>query len=283
MKKAVCVTSGGMDSITNSLMMLKKGYEVYLMHFSIGQRSERGEKASCRFIASKLQEEGYPIKLEIVKTPVFGEDSCLTNENIPVPEGMDSLRKSATTIDEIWTPARNVVFLALAASYAEHIEAEYITLGTNASEWSYKDNTKEFLDRFSHMLEYGCNKFIPKVISPENEMDKPEILKWGHDNGFGWIYNYTWSCDLAPIDIEDNPVDFRTLMATEGKCGCCCNRRLAHLIVKEKYGIEDGQKYGDPLYFKQRFIPEALQELKGKLADKLWYRNYEELIRNAIG
>lgn len=266
--KAISVTSGGMDSITNGLMMLKKGYEVVYLHFDYDQKSRLGERLSCEKIVEELKKRGFPVSyVEVPLTfPYFvKEKSCLTSA-IPVPLGINSIRKSATTIDELWVPARNVIFLAYATSIAEALEADVITLGANRSESSYPDNTKEFLDRFQKMAEFGTLRVHPKFESPEWGMDKVHILKWGFDNGFGWVYSYTWSCDLEPVFIGNKLK--RESVITEGECGCCCNRRMAFHIAKELYGIEDNQRYANEKYFEK-----FLEDVK-KSKEKFWFSGY---------
>lgn len=259
MSGAVCVTSGGMDSITMALKMLKDRFKIRLMHGDLGQKSEEREHLAVLKIAEILN-----VPVNFVDLSWLGNlgGSSLTSKDIPIPLGMDSMRESCGITDYgkegLWTPARNVVLLACASAIAERFGDEFITLGGNMSECAYPDNTKEFGNRFSYMLEMGCLK-PPKVIMPLYELDKVELLKWGHDNGYAKIYEHTWSCD----DGQEKPC---------GVCGCCCNRRLAHYLLRRDYGdtYDDEQEYIDFEYFFKVFMEDLLED-KSK---KFWWSKY---------
>jgi len=281
MRKAVVITSGGGDSIANGLLLLEN-YEVHYLHVSYGQKCELGERLSCQKIAGWLLEKGYPVHLHIIYHRWLGKlgGSGLTDRSIPVPNGLVSVIGKPTIYD-IFTPARNVVLIATAASIAEAIGAEAITLGCNQSEVAYLDNTHEFLDRFTRVLEMGCLKVHPKVFSPEWELDKVAIYKWYHDNGFGRLLDWTWSCDDEPYKIPRRDPSDRESYLMCGRCGCCRNRRITFLILNRLYGITDNQSYKDEDWFWREFLP-IYVELKpqGRTLPK-WFDNYYEVIRDA--
>jgi 7-cyano-7-deazaguanine synthase len=258
--KVIAVTSGGMDSITMALYMHHRGYPTQLLHVDLKQKSEAKEHEAVLKVA------------EIINVGAFFVDcgwlgnlggSSLTDEKIQVPRGMDSMRESKgiTTWDEegLWTPARNVVLLAVASAYAERHGAEGITFGANASETAYPDNTIEFANSFSAMLKYGCLK-PPRVVVPLYEYDKVQLLKWGYDNNYGEVYDHTWSCDNG----EALPC---------GVCGCCCNRRLAFHILNKiaDYDYKDGRKYMDEDYFEKVFMPDLFKQG----TKDFWWSKYE--------
>jgi len=305
MKKAVIVTSGGIDSITNGLMMLKghislpsenntSDYqygtidkcECVFLHLNYRQKCEVGEKLSCIKIVQVLKQMGCSVDLKLVDVPFFtevGRGSSLVDESVKVHSGMESIDLSSGEIGDIWVPARNVVFLAIGAAYAEKIGAEYITLGCNQSEIGFPDNTKEFLDRFTNMLEMGTIQCHPKVISPEWYWDKSQILKWGYDNGFREIYKYTWSSDdkTYKITMDDRLPSDRIEVVTKGDDGCSMNRRMAYYILQLQYGDKypDEQRYIEGSYFESVF----LKEVKERLDDKrYWWYKYKDLIMKGM-
>jgi 7-cyano-7-deazaguanine synthase len=261
--KAIAVTSGGMDSTTMAYKLHHDGHPVRLLHVDLKQKCEQREHEAVQRVADELGIGAY-----FVDCGWLGElgGSSLTDETIPVPRGMDSMRESKGIVswekEGLWTPARNVVLLATAAAHAERFGAEFITFGANQSETAYPDNTIEFADAFSEMLMFGCLK-PPKVIVPLYELDKVQLLKWGYDNGYGHLYAYTWSCDNG----FKHPC---------GVCGCCCNRRLAYWLLNkiEHKVYEDKRKYMDDSYFEKRFLPDMLKD-KGK---GFWWEKYEVAI-----
>jgi len=265
-KKAVIVTSGGMDSIANGLMLLKKGYEIHYLHVNYGQKAEPAETNACKMVQNILRESyGQYVALHLYDFPITGTNSCLTNKGIKIPPGMESIKKSSTSIDELWVPARNVVFLSIGAALAEDIMAGVITLGCNQSESAYPDNTKEFLDRFTYMLKYGCIKIHPKVISPEWNMDKAEILRFTKKNYPG-IAPFTWSCDDGGIMMD-------------GTCGCCNNRLFADMVTERLWDMPYLRPLTkDPDYFHDKFIPDLKKTFKTKLGKRLWMYKYRDLI-----
>ena len=278
--KAVIVTSGGLDSVTNGLMMLKKGYECLFLHFDYKQKCEQGERLSCEVIVKELGNKGFPVSLQVVELPVFkelGQGSSLVDDAVGVVEGIESIKMSSGEIGNLWVPARNVIFIAFAAAFAEKIGAEVITLGCNQSESSYKDNTKTFLDRYTHMLEYGTLREGIKVISPEWKFDKPHILKWGWDNGFGWVYEYTYSCDDKPVFVverEREELPHRKQFVTCGMDGCCMNRRFAFYVAEKLWGMKDNQRYANEDYFRILF----LKQLKETCEETWWQFKYLNLV-----
>jgi 7-cyano-7-deazaguanine synthase in queuosine biosynthesis len=188
---------------------------------------------------------------------------------------MDSLIESTQIVRDpsqtLWTPARNVVLIAAAAAYAEAEGAELITWGANQSETAYPDNTMEFADRFSYMLEMGCLK-PAKVTAPLYHLDKPEMVLWTYRHGYEKVYLHTWSCDRGipnPVLTEDRKY------IPCGECGCCMNRRLAFMIAHNSNEfVVDTQTYNNPDYFKNKFLPDLLK----RCTPDMWMHKYLKLI-----
>jgi len=257
--KAIVVTSGGMDSISMALALLEQGYEVRLLHFDYGQKCEAGEQNAVVEIGLRLQQGGMAVdRVQVVDVsgifaPVADVTSLISGDR-RILSGMESLIASRERAgDDLWVPGRNLVFLSIAATYAEYWGAEAISWGANQSETSYPDNTLAFAERMTDAIQFGCLK-PAKIVAPLYGLDKVGILKWGHEYGYGWVYKYTWSCDDAP-DEQGRPC---------GVCGCCMNRRLAHYFA----GFEDRQQYANEGYFREEFLPQALRR------GDLWYGRY---------
>ncbi len=84
--------------------------------------------------------------------PLTGFRSALTDESIPVPDRKPE--EIGYDIPETYVPARNIVFLSLAAGLAESIDASAVFIGANAIDYSgYPDCRPEFFQAFEAMLE----------------------------------------------------------------------------------------------------------------------------------
>lgn len=266
--KVLSVTSGGMDSMSMAVKSIHDGHEVALFHGDLQQKAEYPERYAVIECAKFL---GIPFKMVDISWLGKMGGSCLTDEKIEPPKGLDSLRESLFIAEGakekhkegkgLWTPARNVVLLSAAAAVAERYGYDMLTIGANQSETAYPDNRMEFLNRFEHMLEYGSLKRI-QVGAPLYHLDKVGILEWSAKHGYGEIYEYTWSCDLG-----------KSYQC--GECGCCMNRRLAfYILSKLRPGLlADGQEYVNEEYFQETFLP-AIRE--HGLVERFWFGKYRK-------
>jgi len=266
--RVLSVTSGGMDSMSMAAKCLYDGHEVALFHGDLKQKSEQQERQAVVACATLLGMKAYFIDLSWLGK--MG-GSSLTDAKIEPSKGFESLQESLLITKDflekqkegkgLWTPARNLVLLAVASAIAERYGFDLLTWGANQSETAYPDNTMEFAKRFEQILEYGCLRRI-RVDAPLYNMDKVEILKWGFEHDFGSIYTYTWSCDLG-----------YTLPC--GQCGCCMNRRLAFYIIKliePETSCIDTQDYVDEEYFWIDFLPKISKD-KRKIRG-MWFEKY---------
>ena len=281
MKKAVCITSGGGDSIANGLMLLKDGYHVIFLHVSHGQKCAEGEKAACQAITDELLRKGYSCSLKVIDAKWLGDlgTSGLTDSDIDVPEGLEGVYGS--TIQKIFTPNRNSVLLGIAGAVAEAERVEVITLGACQSEAAYPDNTKEYLDAYTNVLRYSCYHAHPIAYSPIWNLDKVEIYKWAFNNDFGVIHSsLTWSCDDVPMVLDSSGT--RNSMLPCGRCGCCRNRRMVFHILNHLYpgqGCYDLEQYADMAWFTTIFLPTIKEN--GIPANK-WFSKYAEVLKCKI-
>src|SRR5690606_11152960 len=85
------------------------------------------------------------IRLDFLRD--FG-GSALTDDQIAVPR-KQKLNGENTEIPVTYVPGRNLLFLSIAASYAEVLGAEAIYIGVNALDYSgYPDCRPEFIRQF---------------------------------------------------------------------------------------------------------------------------------------
>jgi 7-cyano-7-deazaguanine synthase len=222
MKKAVILLSGGLDSTTALYLAKSQGYEVYSMCFDYGQRHDK-ELQCAKNVAEKAG-----VKEHILVKTNMGAwgGSALTDKNIEIPEG-DENRKD---IPITYVPARNMIFLAYAASYAEVVGAQDIFIGVSQVDFSgYVDCRQEFIESMENAINQGTvcavvqGKKI-KVQAPFMYMTKTEEVELGRSLGVD--YSDTWTC----------------YNGDELACGTCDSCLLRIKAFKEA-GFEDPLKY----------------------------------------
>src|SRR3989338_3995968 len=123
MKKAVILLSGGLDSATTLYLAKDQGYECFCLIFDYGQRHKR-ELESAKAIAKKAE-----CRWRIVKISLPWKGSSLLDKR----SRLSTIGyRPSTTIPSTYVPARNIIFLSFALSYAEAIGAGGIFLRANS-------------------------------------------------------------------------------------------------------------------------------------------------------
>lgn len=107
------------------------------------------------------------------------------------------MHQSTSRIPNTYVPARNIIFLSFALSFAEAIQAEAIFIGANDVDFSgYPDCRPEFYTAFRKMACIGTKTGVGakpvKVITPLIKKSKAEIIRLG--NKLAVPYELTWSC-----------------------------------------------------------------------------------------
>ena len=188
MKKAVVLLSGGLDSTTTLYYAKRAGYKTHCIIFDYGQR-HCTEIAYAKKIA-RLAKSDY--KVVKIKLPWGG--SALLDKKIPLPKNRNIIPQE---IPVTYVPARNIIFLSLAASYAETIGARAIFIGANAIDYSgYPDCRPEFYQAYQEALTRGSKTGAEghpiKIFTPLIRKTKSQIIKLGLK--LKVPYHLTWSC-----------------------------------------------------------------------------------------
>lgn len=169
--KAVSLLSGGLDSSTVLAYALKEGYEITALTIDYGQRHRR-EIESSKKIAAHF---GVPHKIFTFDLRQIG-GSALTDD-ISVPER--PLNQIKDEIPVTYVPARNIIFLSVAASFAETLQARTLFIGANALDYSgYPDCRPEFYEAFSKAVTVGTKIGLEKgfqINVPLQHKSKSEI------------------------------------------------------------------------------------------------------------
>ena len=187
---AVCLLSGGLDSATALYAARAEGYECIALTLQYGQLHVR-EIESARTIAARLGLRHFTIPVEL---PWKG--SALLDPSIQMPAGR-SERDMQKEIPVTYVPARNSIFLTLAASCAEACGAEVIFIGANALDYSgYPDCRPEYFEAAEKMITLGTKAGVEgkgfAIKAPLLKMSKKEIVLLGAK--LGVPFEKTWSC-----------------------------------------------------------------------------------------
>lgn len=189
-RQAVCLLSGGLDSATALYVARSEGFRLTALTFHYGQKhSQEIDCAQQLALALNIPHFVLPIQL-----PWKG--TSLIDPAIPIPTDRSEEQMQAG-IPSTYVPARNSIFLALAASCAEAEGAEAIFIGANALDYSgYPDCRPEYFETFQEMIRLGTKAGIEgrkmEIQAPLLRLSKKEIILLGVQ--LGVPFEKTWSC-----------------------------------------------------------------------------------------
>jgi 7-cyano-7-deazaguanine synthase len=226
MKKAVVLSSGGIDSTTVMAIAGEKGYVLYSLSFFYGQRHSFELKAAEKVAQFFRVQRHMTINIDLGK--VGG--SALT-DNIKVPKSRDE-HEMATGIPVTYVPARNTIFLSYALAWAEVLDCPSIFIGVNAIDYSgYPDCRPEYIEAFEKMANLATKAAVEgrmriSIEAPLIKMTKAEIITLG--KSLGVDYSITHSCyDPSPEGLAC------------GQCDSCILRRKGF----REAGVKDPTLY----------------------------------------
>lgn len=190
LKKAICLLSGGLDSATCVYDARRKGFEVIGLTIDYGQRHDR-ELASASAFARLLKIQHYQVAFDM---PWRG--SSLTDKSVLLHDAKD-VQHISKRIPNTYVPARNSIFLSLAASCAEASGAEAIFIGANAVDYSgYPDCRPLYLKTFEDLIKKGTKAGAEgrkiKIYAPLLRLSKKQIILKALK--LGVPIEKTWSC-----------------------------------------------------------------------------------------
>lgn len=189
-KKAIVLFSGGLDSTTCLYWALANGYTCETLTVTYGQKHAR-EINSARQIAEKLGVKTHFLNIELP----WLSSSSLVDTAQQLPE--HSLREIETHgIPSTYVPGRNLLFLALAGSLLDSIQADAIIAGPNAVDFSgYPDCTPSFYQATAEALNRGTQKGTTdgiEVLAPLMYLSKADIVRLAAQ--LKVPFELTWSC-----------------------------------------------------------------------------------------
>lgn len=195
-KKAIVLSSGGIDSTTAMAIARAEGFALYSLTCNYGQRHASELEAARRVADAFAVEKHLVIRMDL--RPIGG--SALTDD-IEVPKGRldDSI---SSGIPATYVPARNTIFLSYALAWAETLRATDIFIGVNAVDYSgYPDCRPEFIAAYERLASLAVKaavegSLVVKIRAPLIAMTKAEIIRMGVRLGVD--YSLTHSCYDPP-------------------------------------------------------------------------------------
>ena len=189
-KRAVVLLSGGLDSAVALFYAKSRGYDCHALTFDYGQRHVR-EIKNAKVLADKAR-----AKIARVDLPFFWHGSSLLDKKASLPSRRSIEKIKSSGVPTTYVPARNTVFLSIAASYAEATHAEKIFIGAHSEDSSgYPDCRIGYLEAFRRVIKLGTEAGLKGKLDlefPLIRLSKRGIIEMGAK--LGVPFAYTWSC-----------------------------------------------------------------------------------------
>ncbi|MGB2687772.1 MAG: 7-cyano-7-deazaguanine synthase QueC [Desulfobacterales bacterium] len=225
-KKAVVLSSGGIDSTTAMAIAKHEGYKIYSLSFFYGQRHAFELEAAQKVADAIGIAEHLVINIDLKK--IGG--SSLTDD-IDVPKDRDE-QEMTRGIPVTYVPARNTIFLSFALAWAEVLNSSDIFIGVNAIDYSgYPDCRPEYIDAFERMANLATKAGVEgdikiRIRTPLIRLTKAQIIQKGIELEVD--YALTHSCyDPSPQGLAC------------GRCDSCFLRRKGF----KEAGVKDPTRY----------------------------------------
>lgn len=188
--KAVCLLSGGLDSAVCLYEARARGFQVVALTLDYGQRHDR-EIISARHLACGLAIRHYEVQFQM---PWRG--SALVDKSVAI-HPVSKVSQISKRIPNTYVPARNSVFLSLAASCAEVEKAQAIFIGANAVDYSgYPDCRPVYLKAFERLIRKGTRAGAEghpiRIYAPLLRLSKKQIVLKAFK--LNVPIEKTWSC-----------------------------------------------------------------------------------------
>ncbi|PIP93198.1 MAG: 7-cyano-7-deazaguanine synthase QueC [Bdellovibrio sp. CG12_big_fil_rev_8_21_14_0_65_39_13] len=218
---AICLVSGGMDSLVTAAIANTKHERLAFLHLNYGQKTEKRELKSFHDIAEFYGvPESHRKIIDVSFLKQIG-GSSLTDDSINVK----NYEGDKEVIPDSYVPFRNTHIVSMAVSWAEVIGAKKIFIGAVYEDSSgYPDCRPSYYKALNALIKEGTKDGDIEVITPVILMKKEEIVKKAVE--MKAPLELTWSC----YSSEDK------------SCGICdsCALRLRGF---QKAGIEDPLPY----------------------------------------
>lgn len=191
MSKAIVLLSGGLDSTTALYLAKSQGYdEIYAITFQYGQKHDKELKSALAVAKAAGVKEHKVVNLLLNQW----SGCTLTDPQLEVEDG----NVERQDIPATYVPARNMVFLSVAASWADALDITDIFIGVSEVDYSgYVDCREEFIRAMEDAINLGTvlgaeKKQRIKIHAPFMHMTKANEVRLGAKLGVD--FSLTWTC-----------------------------------------------------------------------------------------
>lgn len=190
----IALLSGGLDSgVATASFVAEPANDLRAALFcDYGQRAAEQE-----FRAAKRLAKHFSVSLHRYELPWLADLARLSCSRLVPGTGELPSATKAEPGDErsaqaVWVPARNAVFVSIAAALAEASHADCVVAGFNREEAAtFSDNSQAFLSAATAFLQLGTRLGV-RVVSPTIKWDKGEVVAEAQRLGFS--NTDFWSC-----------------------------------------------------------------------------------------
>jgi len=187
---AVCLVSGGMDSLVCAAIANEEYENLAFLHLNYGQKTEQRELESFKKIAEFYNVPASHQKIIDVSFLKQIGGSSLTDDKIDVKKykGDDS-----EEIPDSYVPFRNTHIISMAVSWAEVVGAKRIYIGAVYEDSSgYPDCRPSYYEAINNLIKEGTKDGDIRVVTPVIFLKKDEIVKKAVE--LKAPLQYSWSC-----------------------------------------------------------------------------------------
>ncbi|MFO8013731.1 MAG: 7-cyano-7-deazaguanine synthase QueC [Phycisphaerae bacterium] len=183
---AVVLASGGLDSCVATAWAAQR-YRLAMLHAAYGQRTEAKERECFEKQVEHFRPET-SLAVDLPHLKQIG-GSSLTDRRMDIPED-----DKPGEIPSTYVPFRNATLLAVAAAWAEVLEAGHVVIGAVEPDApGYPDCRPPFFEAAGRLIELGTRPATHiRVETPVIGLSKADVVQMGTD--LAAPLALTWSC-----------------------------------------------------------------------------------------
>jgi len=212
-RSCILLFSGGIDSTILLYLLKNFNFVINVLTINYADRNPK-ELEACKKIVSMTKPRNYiEISLDFMR-----ESITLYQLN-----GNNMMKAILENLPSYYIPARNIIFLSIAAYYAEFLDSRFIFTGHVKEDVSILPDVNEsFINKMNEILRFGTyagREGKLKIMLPFAKLTKRDLVDLALK--YNVPLEYTWSCHES---FEKHC----------GKCRGCLERKYVFEIYNHK-------------------------------------------------